>query len=48
MQQIKLYAPKAGLTLTGTLAALGLVGVAVEPGSVALLMLGSAMIAGRR
>jgi len=46
MQRIKTYFPAA--TLTGTLASLGLVGMAIEPGSIALVGLGSAMIAAAR
>lgn len=45
MQRIKTYLPAA--TLTSTLTGLGLVGLAIEPGSIVLLALGSAMIAAR-
>lgn len=46
MQRIKTYFPLA--TITGTLTGLGLVGVAIEPGSIALIGVGSAMIAAAR
>ena len=46
MHRVKTYLPAA--TLTGTLAGLGLVGLSIEPGSLALIALGSAMIAAAR
>lgn len=46
MQRIKAFLPAA--TLTSGLAGLGLVGLAIEPGSIALIALGSAMIVARK
>ncbi len=46
MQRIKPILPAA--TLAGTLTSLGLLGLTIQPGSIALLALGSAMIAARR
>ncbi|MFN3168349.1 MAG: hypothetical protein ACE37H_14920 [Phycisphaeraceae bacterium] len=46
MRRIKTYFPVA--TLTGTLSGLGLAGLAIEPGSIALIAVGSAMMAAAR